>query len=185
MKYNNIKTGGGRSKRVNGFYNHFIDIKSGGNVQTVDNMLDEFIRFTNKYSSIKKYRKKFNLKFLNKKFKNFNPKYFKELCKNCNENKEIVIDLEDELVKDYLDNYKSLKEFYITHCEKLLEILDKELLEIEKKGEIEIYKFKNIDEKDMNEIEKKVRKLLGQIYFNCQKKYVVGIKKLDKYFLEK
>ena len=188
MKYNDNKKGGKRSKIVNGFYNHFIDIKSGGNIKnskTVDNMLNEFIRFTNKYSSIKKYKKKFNLKFLNKKFKNFNPKYFQELCNNCNKDKEIIIDFEDELVKDYLDNYKSLKEFYITNCEKLLEILDTEILEIEKQGEIEIYQFKNIDEKNMNDVEKKVRTLLGQIYFNCQKKYIYGIKKLDKYFIEK
>jgi len=63
--------------------------------------------------------------------------------------------------------------------------INTEILEIEKQGEIEIYQFKNIDEKNMNDVEKKVRTLLGQIYFNCQKKYIYGIKKLDKYFIEK
>ena len=148
-------------------------------------MLDDFIKFTNKYSSIKKYKKKFDLKFLKKKFRNFNPEYFKKICDKSNEKKEIIINLDDELIKEYLKNYNTLKEYYISNCEKLLDLLDKELLEIEKVNEAQRFKFKNITEDELNSIEKKVRKLLSQIYFNCQKNYILGIKKLDKYFIEK
>ena len=88
-------------------------------------------------------------------------------------------------LKEYLQNYLKLKDYYISNCEQLLNILDKELLEIEKVNEIQRYKFKNIGESELNDIEKKVRKLLSQIYFNCQKNYILGIKKLDKYFIEK
>ena len=47
---------------------------------------------------------------------------YEDFSKYFEENYDIFKE-EDELVKDYLDNYKSLKEFYITNCEKLLEIL--------------------------------------------------------------
>ena len=80
-----------------------------------------------------------------------------------------------------------MKTTYLDNAVSLLEILEKELLILEKDNDSqkETFKLKTISTKELEDIEIKIREQISNLYYTCQVDYIQGIEVLDTYFYDK
>lgn len=101
-------------------------------------------------------------------------------------NKDIFIDTIDiyevQTLQDFLDNFNDMRATYINYCDKIVDILENDLLETVKEKRYTNYKFRNLSSDDLNELQKKARKLLLEMYIENHKYYIKGIAILKRYF---
>jgi hypothetical protein len=127
-------------------------------------------------------------------------KYFDELINNgfnsgavtdvCNaakvNNKDIFIDIADiydiPTLTDFLDNFNDMKVDYMASCDKLIYILENDLLEqIKEKRSIK-YSFRNLSTDELRVLQKKCRATLLEMYTKNHEYYLKGIGLLKRYF---
>jgi hypothetical protein len=92
-----------------------------------------------------------------------------------------------KLLKDYIKNYKELKEEYVNTSADLLTILEENLLnfEVDVEKNKEYFMLKTISTDELSEIETIVRTKISDLYFTCQMKYLSGIQELENYFIKR
>jgi hypothetical protein len=127
-------------------------------------------------------------------------KYFDELINNgfntgavvdvCNaakvNNKDIFIDIADiydvPTLTDFLDNFNDMKVDYIASCDKLIYILENDLLEQIKEKRSVKYAFRNLSTEELHALQKKCRTTLLEMYTKNHEYYLKGIGFLKRYF---
>ncbi len=170
------------------------------NVYTVtnDNESEQSGGFDNKDDSMVKF---FN--FIKKYKEHWTPevrKYFDDLINNsfitgpitevCNAakvgNKDIFIDTIDiyevQTLQDFLDNFNDMRTEYIDYCDKITDILENDLLEKIKDKRTINYKFRNLSTEDLNDLQRKSRQVLLEMYTGNHNYYLKGIGILKRYF---
>ena len=158
----------------------------GGNRNTNNYVLDKFLYFVEKNLKLKKLNPEM-FSIINKSFRNYSRERFKAICFNAKSNKDIVINVNEAIASNYLKSYDDFKSYYLKESTILLQILEKNLLELEtnSKNNQEVFKLKSLNQQQLNQIATIVRKQISNIFYNCQIKYIQSIQSLDEYFIKK
>lgn len=158
---------------------------SGGAFDNKDDSIAKFFNFIKKYKEhwTPEVRKYFDELINN----SFITGPVSEVCVAANVgNKDIFIDTIDiyevQTLQDFLDNFNDMRATYINYCDKIVDILENDLLETVKEKRYTNYKFRNLSSDDLNELQKKGRKLLLEMYIENHKYYIKGITILKRYF---
>ena len=156
-----------------------------GNNLNTGNPIKKFIQFIEKKNTIGYINPKIMDIIKNKKFIDIDTESA-PVCQYADENQNIIIDINDEEIKPFLDNYKEMKRAYLTTCDDLLNILETRILKTtddSKETTSSPLSINTINFKDLIVLETDVRTLLKNMYINCHKSYLNGIKLLEDYFL--
>ena len=182
---------------------------------------DNLVEFQN---FIKKYFKSDNsivnklLPVFNQKFVEANQEKVDRICTNAeSQNKSFKIELSEasnnEDVKNFIKNYQLMKSEYLDSCKKLVDILEKKILSIQKPKDsneeqknnsvknnentknvekqlsnnntVQKYQVNDLNSDELKGIEKEIRTLLGQLFAGGHRKYLDGVNHLDSYFFKK
>jgi hypothetical protein len=144
-----------------------------------------FLDFVKNNNTIKKYNPSI-IPLVNTSFRSYNRNKLEKLCDYAKDN-VIKINLNSKLLKDYIKNYKELKEEYVNTSADLLTILEENLLnfEVDVEKNKEYFMLKTISTDELSEIETLVRTKISDLYFTCQMKYLSGIQELENYFINR
>lgn len=169
-------------------FNDINTISKGGSMEN-NLILDKFINFMNDTGLYDKMDSNL-MDMLNYKMIPIPSYQIDEICKNVEKldtnTKEIKLDLNDESLKEFLDNYTNVKNAYINNCEKLLDILETKIMELESSSdESKLYKLSNINQKQLYEIENEVRNIIKTMIVECQTGFNNGVNLLYEYFRKK
>ena len=144
-----------------------------------------FLDFVKNNNTIKKYNPSI-IPLVNTSFRSYNRNKLEKLCDYSKDN-VIKINLNSKLLKDYIKNYKELKEEYVNTSANLLTILEENLLnfEVDVEKNKEYFMLKTISTDELSDIETIVRTKISDLYFTCQMKYLSGIQELENYFIKR
>lgn len=152
--------------------------------------IKKFIEFTNKYQPVKDispnvvsvikkaFKKSDGTAYTDQQFQSFCDKYDKT-------GTGISVSADDHKFMKYIAVFKEMKQYYISTCNTLLDILEEDILALQKanppvEGDEGEYKIKNIKYEDLAEIESKVRLTIGELYVKCNQYYYLGVNELYK-----
>ena len=155
-----------------------------GNNLNTGNPIKKFIQFVEKKNNIGYINPKI-MKIIKKKFIDIDTESA-PVCQYADENHNITIDINDEAIQTFVENYKDMKRDYLTTCDDLLNILETQILkpsDDSKDTTTSPLSLNTINFKDLIVLETDVRTLLKNMYINCHKSYLTGIKLLETYFL--
>ena len=157
-----------------------------------NSLIDKFISFVGKYNE-----KKINpevIDIIKKHFKNksdnISDKDFTQFCKENNDKllNGIKLNVDDPRLSAFITVYQELKEFYLTNSEELLNILETNILEKETNSDNKSkennnmsdvkFSVKNLNYKELNELEDTIRDKLSDLYSKCHASYLSGVDKL-------
>ena len=111
-----------------------------------------------------------------------NPDTINSICSTADSvTGSILLNLSDELLKPFIENYKKMKLEYITNCDNLLSLLETEIL---KKVGDNYFTLRELNYTEINKIEREVKTIVAQMTTNCHKSYLRGIKLLEKYVIQ-
>ena len=179
--------------------------------------MKKFKNFVEKYFKSDKTMLKKMLPLFDQRYVPVSSDKVNRICTNANSvNKTFKIPLEDAKtdanIKKFVDNFKSMQKEYIDSCKKLIDILEKKLLEMvesdtdvkEEKEEnskeilssnkkeeetiaqnIQKYEIKNLSTDELKKQETTIRDIVGTLFVGCHRKYLDGVNYLDSYFYEK
>lgn len=150
--------------------------------------LKKFIEFTEKYQPVKEispnvvsvikraFRKSDGTALTDGEFQSFCNKYDKA-------GSGISVNIDNNKFMKYVAVFKEMKDYYISTCNTLLDILESDILALQREspenteGE---YKIRNIKYEDLAEVESKVRLTIGELYVKCNQYYYLGVHELYK-----
>lgn len=158
---------------------------TGGAFDNKDDSIAKFFNFIKKYKEhwTPEVRKYFDELINN----SFITGPVSEVCATANVgNKDIFIDTIDiyevQTLQDFLDNFNDMRSTYIDYCDKIVDIVENDLLETVKEKRNTNYKFRNLSSDDLNDLQKKGRKLLLEMYTENHTYYIKGLVILKRYF---
>ena len=159
-------------------------------IKTSSKALKKFMEFLEKYQPVKEinptvvaeikrvFRKSDGTAFTDKQFQSFCAKHDKT-------NLGINVNVDDLKFIKYINVFKEMKQYYISTCDKLLDMLEDRILDLHKinpndesdEGE---FRIKNIKYEDLSEIETDIRLTIGELYVKCNQYYYLGVNELYK-----
>lgn len=154
--------------------------KGGATAET----LSRFKDFINKYYVSDNNIKNTFFDLFNRKFKI--PESVNTICENIGEDNvlRLPFNSNDKAINKYLNVYNNLSFFYMNKTQEMVNILEKELLEIKYNTDntkvIEL-KIRKLTEKQLLQIESNVRNLLNNYISDIHVFYIEGISALNEY----
>ena len=154
--------------------------KGGATAET----LTRFKEFINKYYVSDNNIKNSFFDLFNRKFKL--PESVNTICENVNEDNVLILPFNsnDIYINKYLNIYNNLSSYYMSKTQDMVNILEKELLEIKYNPDntkvIEL-KIRKLTEKQLLQLESKVRNLLNNYISDIHIFYIEGISALNEY----
>jgi hypothetical protein len=180
---NNIYTKTVDSNDLEDFEDNEESIQKGGLVK--DDSLTNFNNFIKKYKEhwSPEVRKYFDDLINN----SFSTGVVTEVCNESNASgKEIFFDIadmyENPTLTDFIDNFVDMKMDYVSFCDKIIYILENDLLETTKEKRTIRYSFRQLSVDDLHDLQKKCRRILLEMYTSNHSYYLKGIGYLKRYF---
>ena len=149
---------------------------------------DSLAKFNNFIKKYKEYWSPEIRKYFDELINNgFNAGAVADICSAAKvNNKDIFIDIADiydvPTLTDFLDNFNDMKVDYMASCDKLIYILENDLLEQIKEKRNVKYAFRNLSTDDLRALQKKCRITLLEMYTKNHEYYLKGIGFLKRYF---
>ncbi len=151
--------------------------------------LKKFMEFLSKYQPVKELNPNIvsEIKRVFKKSDGtaFTDKQFQSFCDKHDKGNGISINADDLKFVKFIAVFKEMKQYYISSCNELLDMLEERILALHKEnpdnaedeGE---FKIKNIKYDDLFSIEHDVRMKIGELYVKCNQYYYLGVNELYK-----
>jgi hypothetical protein len=187
QEYNNSESSSENTNYYNNSSNSELDEdnQAGGAYDDKDDSLTKFNNFIKKY---KEYWTPEVRNYFDSLINNaFNSGSVADVCNAANvSNKDIFIDsadiYENASLQDFLSNFNEMKLDYIDYCDKLISILENELLETTKEKRTIRYSFRKLSVDELHDLQKKCRRTLLEMYTSNHEYYLKGIGYLKRYF---
>lgn len=183
----------GSNENIESVYDTSLSSSSNNTVFLENNNMrggnaDSLVKFTNFIKKYKEYWTPDVRKYFDALINNgFNSGAVNDICISTNaNNKDIFIDIDDiyeiPQLTAFSDNFDDMKLDYINYCDKIIDILENDLLEVTKENKTVRYSFRNLSSDDLYSLQKKCRRILLEMYTNNHKYYLNGIGLLKRYF---
>lgn len=187
-KLSDIKSSSSNSSYYNTFSEEEEDEEESEQKGGYEDKEDSLAKFNNFIKKYKEYWSPEIRKYFDELINNgFNTGAVSDVCNAANvNNKDIFIDIADiyevPTLTDFLDNFNNMKFDYITSCDKLIYILEKDLLEQVKEKRSVKYSFRNLNTDDLRALQTKCRTTLLEMYKQNHEYYLKGVGILKRYF---